>query len=122
MTISPELTKLAAAHGVATEYKDQLERTVDVSADSVVSVLRALGVDATTPSALASALDDVARRPATPPVVAMRQSQTRTLAVDGDVALFLESGEGVPLQTGSGSITLGGLPTGWHTLRTSARD
>ena len=122
MTLSPELARLAAAHGVAVEYKDQLDRTVEVSSGSVVAVLRALGVDATTPSAVAAALREVEQRPATPPVVVMRQSQTRTVAVEDVIGLFLESGEEVPHRTVGGSITLAGLPTGWHTLRTSTRD
>ena len=92
MTISPELAKLAAAHGVAIEYKDQLQRKVDVPGDSVVAVLRALGVDATSPAAVSAALDDVARRPATPPVVVMRQSQTREVRLDDALGLLLESG------------------------------
>ncbi|HMC72551.1 MAG TPA: 4-alpha-glucanotransferase, partial [Mycobacteriales bacterium] len=122
MTISPELAKLAAAHGVAIEYKDQLERTVEVSSDSVVAVLRALGVDATTPSAVAAALEDVERRSATPPVVVMRQSQTRTVVVDDVIGLLLETGEQLPHRGVGGAVTLAGLPTGWHTLRTSTRD
>src|SRR3954447_6587590 len=119
VTISPELAKLAAAHGVAIEYKDQLQRNVHVPGDSVVAVLRALGVDATSPAAVSAALDDVAQRPATPPVVVMRQSQTRALRPDGSVGLFLESGEEMPLRTVDGRVTLSRLPTGWHTLRTS---
>ena len=122
MTISPELAKLAAAHGVAIEYKDQLQRNVDVPVDSVVAVLRALGVDATSPAAVSAALDDVARRPATPPVVVMRQSQTREVRLDDALGLLLESGEEVPLRNVDGKVTLSGLPTGWHTLRTSTRD
>jgi 4-alpha-glucanotransferase len=121
-TISPDLAKLAAAHGVAVEYKDQLERTVEVSSDSVVAVLRALGVDATTPSAVAAALQAVAQRSATPPVVVMRESQTRAIAVDDVVGLILESGDEAELRMDGGGITLAGLPTGWHTLRTSTRD
>src|SRR3954447_23544561 len=69
VTISPELAKLAAAHGVAIEYKDQLQRKVDVPRDSVVAVLRALGGGATGPAFFPAALAAVARRPASPPVV-----------------------------------------------------
>ena len=122
MTVSAELARLAAAHGVAIDYKDQLERTVEVSADSVVAVLHALGVEASTPAAIAESLHEVEQRPQTPPTIVMRQSEQRQVAVDGVVGLFLESGEEVPHRLSGGVLTLGGLPTGWHTLRTTARD
>ena len=69
MTVSPDLARLAAAHGVAIDYKDQLERRVEVSERSVVGVLHALGVDASTPAAVAAALREVDARSAVPPVV-----------------------------------------------------
>ena len=122
MTISPQLARLASAHGVAIDYQDQLQRPVRVAAESIGAVLAALGVDASTPAAVDAALADVERRPATPPVIVMRKSQTRTVAVDDVHALFLESGEEIPLRLDEGVVTLGGLPTGWHTLRTSTRD
>ena len=81
MTVSADLARLAAAHGVATEYKDQLERTVEVSSESVVAVLHALGVDATTPAAVAASLREVEERPAVPPVVVMRLSEQREIPV-----------------------------------------
>ena len=107
---------------MATEYKDQLERTVKVSAESVVAVLHALGVDASTPAAIAEALDDVAHRPETPPTIVMRQSEQRRISVDHAVVLILESGEERPAQSDDGFVSLSGLPTGWHTLRTTSRD
>ena len=122
MTVSAELARLAAAHGVAIEYKDQLERNVEVSVDSVVAVLHALGVDASTPAAIADALREVAERPQTPPVIVMRQSEQRRFAVDDVIGLYLESGEEVPRRLVGGVMTLAGLPTGWHTLRTATRD
>ena len=122
MTVSAELARLAAAHGVATDYKDQLERTVEVSTDSVVAVLHALGVDASTPAAIAQALDDVAHRSDTPPTIVMRQSESRRISVNDIESLVLESGEEHPARWDDGVVSLSGLPTGWHTLRTSARD
>jgi len=125
VTVSPDLAKLAAAHGVAIDYKDQLERTVEVSADSVVAVLHALGVDASTPGAVAESLHAVAQRPKTPPTVVMRQSERHRVAVDDAsdvIGVILETGEERPAQHENGVITLAGLPTGWHTLRTTTRD
>ena len=89
MTLAPDLARLAAVHGVATEYKDQLERTVHVAAASVVAVLDAMGVDASTPAAIADALRAHDARPRTPSFVVMRQSQRRVLDVSGPVALSL---------------------------------
>ncbi|MFF8602537.1 4-alpha-glucanotransferase [Streptomyces sp. NPDC015232] len=50
------LARLAALHGVATEYAPSEGVTVPVSEATVVAVLRALGVDASGPEALAAAL------------------------------------------------------------------
>jgi len=122
VTISPELARLAASHGVATEYKDQLQRPVQVSAASVVAVLRALDVDASSPSAIAAALEEVERRPATPPVVVMRQSQTRTIRVRDVAGLVAENGDEIAVEAAGDRVTLAGLPLGWHTLRTSTRE
>jgi 4-alpha-glucanotransferase len=54
--LSPELASLAAAHGVATEYDDWHGEHVAVSATTVVAVLAALGVDASTPESARQAL------------------------------------------------------------------
>ena len=122
MTVSADLARLAAAHGVAITYKDQLERTVEVSAESVTAVLHALGVDASTPTAIAGALDDVAHRPSTRPTIVMRQSEQRRVSIDDAVGLVLESGDERPADSEDGLVSLAGLPTGWHTLRTRTRD
>ncbi|MGP3980004.1 4-alpha-glucanotransferase [Streptomyces sp. KR80] len=50
--------RLAALHGVATAYEPAPGRTVDVPEDTVVAVLAALGVDASTPRAVRAALDE----------------------------------------------------------------
>ncbi|MGW8726609.1 4-alpha-glucanotransferase [Streptomyces sp. NPDC055808] len=52
------LARLAARHGVATSYSPSAGITVDVPDATVVAVLAALGVDASTPSALRRALAD----------------------------------------------------------------
>ena len=45
----PGLYELAAAHGVATEYWDWQGNHVVVPAETIVAVLAALGIDASTP-------------------------------------------------------------------------
>ena len=50
-----DLAALAAAYGVATEFWDQAGQHQEVPAETVVAVLAALGVDATTPESIASA-------------------------------------------------------------------
>ena len=113
MTVSDELARLAAAHGVATQYNDQLDRPVRVSADSVVAVLHALGVDASTPAAVNAALADVEARPTTPPVIVMRASERRRVPLTTPSVVVLESGGEVDVE----DDTIAGLPTGWHALR-----
>jgi 4-alpha-glucanotransferase len=119
MTVDPDLARLAAAHGVATDYKDQLERPVHVRADSVVAVLGALGVDASTPAAVRTALSHVDARPSAPPVVVMRLSEHREIPVSCR-ALVLESGEEVPHRLLGGLTRVAGarLGLGWHSLHT----
>jgi len=56
LDVSPELRELAEACGVATDYWDWRGNHVTVSAETIVSVLRAIGVDAATPQAAAEAL------------------------------------------------------------------
>jgi 4-alpha-glucanotransferase len=54
--LSANLVALATAYGVATEYWDWRGQYVDVPESTVVAVLRALGVDASTPSAAGAEL------------------------------------------------------------------
>lgn len=61
--VPPELARLAHAYGVATDYWDQGGHHVDVGADTVEAVLRALGVDPSTPESVADALADLHLRP-----------------------------------------------------------
>ncbi len=69
----PDLARLADAYGVATSYEDQNRRVVHVTPATVVAVLGALGVDAATPVAVASALEahraEIYRRVVAPTVV-----------------------------------------------------
>jgi 4-alpha-glucanotransferase len=68
-----DLARLAVLHGVAVSYDDQLRRPVRVSSDAVVGVLGALGVDATTPAAVADALSQQSDSTGVPPVVVLRR-------------------------------------------------
>lgn len=122
MTVAPDLARLAAAHGVATHYTDQLERPVEVAETSIVAVLHALGIEASTAAQRAAALDEVAARPMSPPVVVMRRSDQRAVPLDGDAVLVLESGEELTPRAVDGVVRLDGLPLGWHTLRTASHD
>ena len=56
MSLDPVLAELAAAHGVAAYFHDWRGGEKQVSAPAVVSVLAALGVDASTPEAASDAL------------------------------------------------------------------
>jgi 4-alpha-glucanotransferase len=53
---SPELQQLAELCGVATDYWDWRGNHIVVSAETIVAVLQALGIDAATPQAVGSAL------------------------------------------------------------------
>jgi 4-alpha-glucanotransferase len=62
--VDTDLIELAAAHGVATEYRDGDRRPVTVDAEVVVRVLGLLDVDATTPDAVRTALAEARARAA----------------------------------------------------------
>lgn len=115
------LAQLAAAHGVATSYLDYVQRRVAVRPESIVAVLGALGVDASTPQAIRDAL--AAERDhagAQPPVVVVRTSEQRSVAARGRARLVLESGDSRELAETDGAVTIpAGLPLGWHRLDTS---
>ena len=62
-TAPPEpLTRLATAHGVATDYWDWQGRPAPISAETIEAVLAALGVPAHTPEEVEAALRDVGDR------------------------------------------------------------
>ncbi|WOP18699.1 4-alpha-glucanotransferase [Raineyella sp. LH-20] len=136
---SPQLHRLAGDLGIATSYYDTLGRHVEVSAETLVSVLAAMGIDGSTPQAAEAAIDkrkDDAWLRALPYVVVMRQSQEHTVEVhvpDGHaivVTVVLEDGRTVPTEQvdnwepprvvdgvvrGEASFRLPtGLPLGYH--------
>ena len=132
--MTPDLEQLAHAHGVATTYDDWSGKPVEVSSSAVVSALSALGVDASTPAAVTSALADVEAAPWSrllPPSVVVRGSGEVALHVEQDAEVVLE----VALEDGATRrldvpgvvaarrgtqvrrlVPLTGLPLGWHVL------
>jgi 4-alpha-glucanotransferase len=146
--LTHELVQLAHAYGVATEFWDWRGRHTTVSRRTVLAVLAALGVRASGPSAVASALAEVRDRPwrqTLPDVVVVREGGTARVTVHVDhgtpveVWVELEDGGGRhPLEQedrwvdprvvdgrliGEASFLLpDDLPTGWHRLRAKTSD
>ena len=123
MTLDPTLARLAALHGVATTYEDQLKRPVQVGPDAVVGVLGALGVDATSPAAVADAVREAEGRTGIPDVVVLRRSRGGRVTVGGPALLRLEDGTHRPVASDGGQLSVPpGLPLGWHCLQTDHGD
>ena len=104
--VPEDLRRLADAYGVATEYWDQGGTLVQVGAATVSAVLVALGLDVSTPEAIAAALRDKQLRDwrrMLPSVFVMRQGADQRLWVhvpDGEPVecwLELEGGEHLAL-------------------------
>ena len=112
-----DLTALAEAHGVATWYEDWHRERKDVAPESVIGVLGLLGVDATSPAAIAAGLAAIRtarEQHRLPGTVVVRQGATRPLT--GTV--HLEDGSQV---RADGQLP-GDLPLGWHRLVTDDQD
>jgi 4-alpha-glucanotransferase len=117
--VDAELTALAEAHGVATWYEDWHRERKDVSAASVIGVLRLLGVDASTPAAVTEALTEVRtarEQQRLPGTVIVREGSSRALADPGTIVLEdgsrIEPVAEVPAD----------LPLGWHRLIVGEQD
>ncbi len=137
-----DLVALASAYGVATEFWDQGGAHQVVSEETVVAVLAALGVDASSPASVAAAAEDRRMREwrrTLPPVFVARQGDPATTWVHlphGDRArlwIELEDGgsrsdvtqvdrwvepvqvDGVVVGEATFALPLD-LPTGWHRL------
>lgn len=121
--VAPELAELAGAYGIATEFWDWQGVHRPASEHTLVSVLAALGVDASTPDAARAALDERRRaeqRRPLPPIVVCRQGERAHVRVhvpDGvgyELEVRLEDGgvRGV----GTDGVLPGDLPLGWHTV------
>jgi 4-alpha-glucanotransferase len=121
VVVSDNLGRLAAVHGVATSYTDQLQRRVDVSPDTVVAVLAALGVDASTDEEIQAELAraEADRADQVPPVVVLRSGAVAE-AFLGDVSeatVRLEDGSSRTMAVTGGLVRLpADLPLGWHEL------
>ncbi|MCZ7414244.1 MULTISPECIES: 4-alpha-glucanotransferase [unclassified Streptomyces] len=132
------LARLAAAHGVATSYAPGPGRVVDVPEDSVVAVLAALGIDASTPEAVRQALEAHELQAAArllPPTVVLRSGQDEAPhdtgpglpglpALPPGTVLRVETEDGAQYDAGPGlpvSVPAA-VPPGVHTLRAEAPD
>ncbi|MEU3426668.1 4-alpha-glucanotransferase [Streptomyces gardneri] len=118
------LARLAARHGVATEYSPSAGVTVSVPDAAVVAVLGALGVDATTPEAVDAALDAaerVERERLLPPTLVRRRGED-ALHPPAD----LPPGTRLRVTTEEGAVLAGDdwerLPLGVHTVEATAPD
>ncbi|WP_131739504.1 4-alpha-glucanotransferase [Actinomadura roseirufa] len=122
-----ELITLARLHRVATRYADWRGREVDVPRETLVAVLAALGVDASGPAAVRSALERRAGPgPLLPPVVVLRRGAAASPpeVPDGpaELSVALDSGEVVALPGGLAAGLPPDVPCGWHRLRARAHD
>ncbi|MHA6759958.1 4-alpha-glucanotransferase [Streptacidiphilus sp. PAMC 29251] len=121
-TPSQALTELARAHGVDT-VRDGPEGRVAIAPDTLVAVLAALDVDASTPDAAAHALERLHQRRANrllPRHITTRAGQAHDLTVPGDTEVWIEFEDGRPARSldrhpATGRIP-GDLPPGRHTL------
>lgn len=93
--VPDDLRRLAAAHGVATAYRDERRELVQVDDDVVIRVLQLLEVEAGSAADRRHELirlDEPDRAGLTPPTVAVRVAG-RTQPLPGAVALVSEDGE-----------------------------
>ena len=138
---SPELADLAASYGVATDYWDWQGRHTEVSQESITAVLTALGLDVSSPDAIANEREEIWRkewRRTLPACVVAREGWTPWVPVHVphgrgvQVEIELEDGgrraatqvdRWVPSrivdgqEIGEATFALpGDLPLGWHQL------
>lgn len=136
--IARPLIQLAKLNGISTSYIDQLGTYVEIRDEVLVSVLAALGVDASSDEAITTSYELTKRRIADtlvePTIVKFigKESTTPIRAKGHDVTLrlLLEDGtryEGnlcmylAPQTDGSLTLTLpDDIPAGYHTLRVNA--
>jgi 4-alpha-glucanotransferase len=118
MRMDADLAALAEAHGVATWYEDWHRERKDVATESIVGVLGLLGVDATTPAAISTALAAVRERNRLgrlPGTIVVRAGKGRKLP--GPAEIVLEDGG----TRRAGEIPAD-LPLGWHRLVVGDQD
>ncbi|MGW9026304.1 4-alpha-glucanotransferase [Streptomyces sp. NPDC055722] len=115
------LARLAALYGVATSYRPSPDRTVAASDTAVTAALAALGVDASTPEAVRSALaareSELRERLLPPTVVCWGGQPPAALA-------SLPKGARLRIETEQGETRASAeqLPPGVHALRVTAPD
>ncbi|MGG2463005.1 4-alpha-glucanotransferase [Streptomyces sp. RGM 3693] len=128
--------RLARLHGIATSYEPAPGRTVHIAEDTAVAVLAALGVDASTPQAVRTALaahEESVGHALLPPTVTARSGRPPRLPdlPDGTVlSVRTEDGtligaevrDGTPYGGTQDPAALAGLPLGVHDLRADAPD
>lgn len=116
-----ELSRLAELHGVATSYSPSPDRTVTASAAAVIQALAALGVDASTPQAIHTALTarerELCERLLPPTVVCWAGAESPVLAA-------LPAGTRLRIETEQGETRAAAeqLPPGFHKLTATAPD
>ncbi|WP_055572571.1 4-alpha-glucanotransferase, partial [Streptomyces prasinopilosus] len=121
------LTELARLHGIDTEFRAEDGTRVRTPPHTLVAVLRALGVDATTPGAVAAALVAHRRRTAERLLpgdcVVARQGATAMLRVPEAAKVWIELEGGGRLDVPAGSDdepstrVLSAIPLGYHRVR-----
>ena len=134
------LIQLAKANGISTSYIDQLGAYVEIRDEVLVSVLRALGVDASTDEAVTKSYEATVRK-------------TQTTLVPSTIVKFLGTPTAIPIRPAGRNVTLrllledgtayagnlamcllaenagtlrlnlpDDIPSGYHTLRINAGD
>ncbi|SHK78441.1 4-alpha-glucanotransferase [Streptomyces yunnanensis] len=128
--------RLARLHGIATSYEPAPGRTLHLTDDTVVAVLAALGIDASTPQAVRAALaahDETTGRALLPPTVTARAGRPPRLPdlPEGTVlSVRTEDGALIGAEVRDGAAhagtqdpaALAALPLGVHDLRADAPD
>ncbi|WP_422743286.1 4-alpha-glucanotransferase [Mycobacterium sp. WMMD1722] len=114
--VPEDLRRLAAAHGVATSYRNERREPVEVDAEVVIRVLGLLDVAADTEADRGRELDRLAELDsagALPPTIAVRLDG-RPHPVAGAAGLTAEDGTQIELH----DETPGDLAPGWYRLHT----
>lgn len=111
-----DLRRLAAAHGVATSYRNERREPVEVDADVVIRVLELMDVDAGSENsrrAELTRLDERERAGVLPATISMRVGGDPR-RVPGAESLVAEDGSEIPVD---GELP-SDLPPGWYRLHT----
>ncbi len=114
--IPEDLRRLAAAHGVATTYRNERRERVDVDADVVIRVLGLLEIEAGTAAERRRELARLGTRDSAhvlKPTIAVRVG-TQPQPLPGASSLVAEDGERIDVR----DELPGGLAPGWYRLHT----